>query len=143
MFFSGPNGVWTLENRGELPNFSVTFDEARPTLTHMGLKALEERGFLKLLITQNVDGLHLRSGFPMDRLAELHGNMFVEECVKCRRKQVQPNAVASVGLKLTGNACNFVKSEGRLCRGKMRDSILDWEDNLPERDLFMADHHSK
>lgn len=38
--------------------------------------------------------------------------------------------------------CPWVKAGGRGCRGKLRDNILDWEHNLPDRDLDMADLHS-
>uniref|UniRef100_G1QS29 protein acetyllysine N-acetyltransferase n=1 Tax=Nomascus leucogenys TaxID=61853 RepID=G1QS29_NOMLE len=76
----GPHGVWTMEEQGLAPKFDTTFESARPTQTHMALVQLERVGLLRFLVSQNVDGLHVRSGFPRDKLAELHGNMFVEEC---------------------------------------------------------------
>ncbi len=62
--FRGPKGVWTLERRGLKPDVNVAWDEARPTRTHMALARLVEVGRVQLVITQNIDGLHLRSGIP-------------------------------------------------------------------------------
>jgi mono-ADP-ribosyltransferase sirtuin 6 len=42
--FRGPQGVWTKEQRGEEIKFSVTFEEAHPSLTHLALVALEKKG---------------------------------------------------------------------------------------------------
>ncbi|KAF2987662.1 hypothetical protein EK904_007424, partial [Melospiza melodia maxima] len=125
--FRGPNGVWTMEEKGLSPKFDTTFENARPSKTHMALLGLQRVGILKFLVSQNVDGLHVRSGFPRDKLAELHGNMFVEECVKCGKYYVRDAVVGSMGLKPTGRLCS------------LRDTILDWEDSLPDRDLTLAD----
>ena len=43
--------------------------KAIPSFTHMSLVALEETGLLKYLVSQNTDGLHMRSGFNVDNLA--------------------------------------------------------------------------
>uniref|UniRef100_A0ABI8AQH4 protein acetyllysine N-acetyltransferase n=1 Tax=Felis catus TaxID=9685 RepID=A0ABI8AQH4_FELCA len=115
--FRGPHGVWTMEERGLAPKFDTTFESARPTKTHMALVQLERVGLLCFLVSQNVDGLHVRSGFPRDKLAELHGNMFVEECAKCKTQYVRDTVVGSMGLKATGRLCTVAKARGlRACR---------------------------
>uniref|UniRef100_A0A7N6FIN0 NAD-dependent protein deacylase sirtuin-6 n=1 Tax=Anabas testudineus TaxID=64144 RepID=A0A7N6FIN0_ANATE len=142
--FRGPKGVWTLEEKGELPHFDTTFEDARPSLTHMALLGLQRAGYVKYLISQNVDGLHVRSGFPRDILSELHGNMFVEQCEKCGRQYVREKVIGVMGLKPTGRYCDVVRSRGlRACRGKLISTILDWEDSLPVRDLNKADEASR
>ncbi|KAM5192846.1 NAD-dependent protein deacylase sirtuin-6-like isoform 2-T2 [Mantella aurantiaca] len=138
--FRGPKGVWTLEEKGLDSNFDTTFENASPSITHMALLQLQRVGILKFLISQNVDGLHVRSGFPREQLAELHGNMFVEECTKCGKQYVRDFVVGTMGLKPTGRLCDVPKVRGlRSCRGKLTDTILDWEDALPDRDLNLAD----
>ncbi|XP_047225122.1 NAD-dependent protein deacetylase sirtuin-6 isoform X4 [Girardinichthys multiradiatus] len=110
----------------------------------MALLGLQRAGYLKYLISQNVDGLHVRSGFPRDKLSELHGNMFVEECEKCGRQYVREKVIGVMGLKPTGRYCEVVRSRGlRACRGKLISTILDWEDALPDRDLNRADDASR
>uniref|UniRef100_A0A8D8EXD0 protein acetyllysine N-acetyltransferase n=1 Tax=Culex pipiens TaxID=7175 RepID=A0A8D8EXD0_CULPI len=140
--FRGPNGVWTLEKRGEKPTVNVAFDEAIPTATHMGLKALVEAGHIKYVVSQNIDGLHMRSGLQRKNLAELHGNMFIEQCLKCRRQYVRATPAPTVGKKLTGDVCRGTKNS-RACRGgNLIDNILDWEHDLPESDLDLSFMHS-
>lgn len=77
--------MWTLEKKGEKPTVNISFNDAIPSKTHMALKALTDAGYVKYIVSQNIDGLHLKSGLARDFLAELHGNMFVENCNKCRR----------------------------------------------------------
>nr|XP_040146612.1 NAD-dependent protein deacetylase sirtuin-6 isoform X2 [Ictidomys tridecemlineatus] len=122
--FRGPRGVWTMEERGLAPQFDTTFESARPTKTHMALVQLERVGLLRFLVSQNVDGLHVRSGFP--------------------RQYVRDTVVGTMGLKATGRLCTMAKARGlRACRGELRDTILDWEDALPDRDLARADEASR
>ncbi|XP_017487360.1 PREDICTED: NAD-dependent protein deacetylase Sirt6-like isoform X1 [Rhagoletis zephyria] len=142
--FRGPKGVWTLEEKGEKPTINVSFNHAKPTKTHMALRALTQHGYVRYIVSQNIDGLHLKSGLSRHLLAELHGNMFVDQCNKCRRQFVRKTAAETVGQKPCGGRCRSGE-DGRVraCRGGLLlDNVLDWEADLPERDLDMALMHS-
>ena len=45
-----------------------------------------KQGIFKHLVSQNTDGLHMRSGIPLDKISELHGNRHLEHCLSCQRK---------------------------------------------------------
>ena len=57
------------------------FDNAEPNDGHRALAALELDGGVNGVITQNVDGLHLRAG--SQRVVDLHGTMDRVRCLRC------------------------------------------------------------
>jgi len=57
------------------------FASAGPNLGHRSLAALETAGVANGVITQNVDGLHLRAG--SQRVVDLHGSMDRVRCLTC------------------------------------------------------------
>ncbi|KZS21532.1 NAD-dependent deacetylase sirtuin-6 [Daphnia magna] len=140
--FRGPKGVWTLEKKGLKPQINVSFDDAEPTFTHMAIIALFQKNFLHYVVSQNIDGLHLKSGLDRSKLSELHGNMFIGQCSLCSRQYIRRKAVTSVGQRELPVDCPALKGGKLSCRGKLHDTILDWEHELPVRDLGLADIHS-
>ena len=100
--FRGPQGVWTRDPKAErLSNIHhyMTDPEvrklswrgrlehpawhARPNAGHRALVALERRGKLHALVTQNIDGLHQIAGHAPDRIVEVHGSMRDIMCMNC------------------------------------------------------------
>jgi NAD-dependent SIR2 family protein deacetylase len=57
------------------------FSAARPNATHAALAALERRGHLAGVITQNVDSLHDKAG--SQGVVELHGALARVRCLDC------------------------------------------------------------
>lgn len=114
----------------------LSFDSASPTKTHHSLTKLAERGIIKYVITQNVDGLHMRSGLPRSKHAILHGCIFTEKCHKCGKEFFRDFDVGGVSFQRTGRKCTE-----RNCNGDLRDTILDWEDELPEEDWELSQYH--
>jgi len=100
--FRGPQGVWTRDPDAEkLSDIRYYLSdpeirkkawrsrldspawEARPNAGHAALVALEQRGKLTGIITQNIDGLHQIAGSRPDRVVEMHGTMRHVRCLAC------------------------------------------------------------
>jgi NAD-dependent deacetylase len=107
--FRSPGGRWERYQPVPLPDFLArssareeywrykgetwkVIGKASPNAAHVALADLAHGGRLDLLVTQNVDGLHERSGFPRPRLINIHGTDFEVECMSCHRRE--PRAVA-------------------------------------------------
>ncbi|MER7762265.1 NAD-dependent protein deacetylase [Streptomyces sp. NPDC097619] len=58
-----------------------TFGRARPNTGHRAVAALERRGLLTGVVTQNVDGLHQAAGST--GVVELHGGLDRVRCLSC------------------------------------------------------------
>ena len=58
-------------------------DTAKPNAAHKKLAELERAGRLKAVITQNIDNLHQMAGSR--NVLELHGSVYRNYCMKCRK----------------------------------------------------------
>lgn len=67
-FYSNPIESWEVIKE----IFYDFFNSAKPNKAHIGLAKLEEMGFLKSVITQNIDNLHTEAGNKV--VYEFHGN---------------------------------------------------------------------
>jgi NAD-dependent deacetylase len=120
--YRGPQGLWTAD-----PDYEklVTLDyyladpsvrerswrmrrsspalDATPNAGHLALVELERAGLLRLLITQNVDGLHQKAG--SSQVVELHGNMFGVVCVSCAARSTLREAFDRIDAGEPDPAC--------------------------------------
>lgn len=100
--FRGPQGVWTRDPKAErLSNIHDYMADpevrrlswrgrlehpawrAQPNAGHRALVALEQRGVLRALVTQNIDGLHQVAGHAASKVVEVHGTMREVMCMAC------------------------------------------------------------
>ena len=100
--FRGPQGVWTRDPEAEkLSDIRYYMSdpeickkawqarlvhpawEAQPNPGHEAIVALERRGKLHALITQNIDGLHQKAGNSPERVIEVHGTVHKVVCMRC------------------------------------------------------------
>lgn len=141
---TGP-GIWERKAHGvHLPSQQKkvqTILKAIPSRSHMALVKLQQEGLVKFVVSQNTDGLHRRSGLDPSFLSELHGNTNMERCLKCGSKfmrDFRTRTAKKVHDHLTGRSCDNPK-----CRGPLVDSIINFNEDLPEDELENGFRHAK
>lgn len=146
--FRSPGGIWTRykpiyfddfmaseEMRRESWRRKFATDEtmlqAEPNAGHRALAKLAEQGRLSAVITQNIDGLHQRSGIPDSKVIELHGNATYATCLDCgHRHELGPIREAFLG-------------SGRLpvcekCEGIVKTATISFGQAMPEIPMLRA-----
>ena len=127
--YRGPQGVWTLQEQGLKPEFKVTIEDAQPTFAHRFLARMIDFRNTRAVVSTNVDGLHRKAGVPQEKLAELHGNLFMEQCRACDNKEFWRDfdVTKDVG------GCQPDHKTGRTCddcNGPLTDSIIHFKEGL-------------
>ena len=140
--FRGPNGVWTKnpaaekastlqhyladaevrraawQNRLTSPAFS-----ARPNDAHAAIVALERRGKLHALVTQNIDELHQKAGSDPSLVVEVHGTIHRYHCWGCHDEGPMDVMLERVRAGEPDPAC-------RLCGGIVKSATISFGQSL-------------
>jgi len=95
---------------------------AQPNDGHRALADMEADGWLKAVITQNIDGLHQWAGSR--EVLELHGDLREAVCLDCRL--VRPGDVVLEEFLSTGQAPRCP-----VCYGLMKPSVIFIGEELP------------
>lgn len=131
--FRGANGIWKKFKPEELATFDAfmanpqlvwewynhrrqLIHEVQPNAGHYALSQMAALFPEFALITQNVDGLHLRAGSP--KVYELHGNINRNRCLNCGATDYSDD------FKEIPPYCN--------CGGKLRPDVVWFGEMLPE-----------
>ncbi|GAB7182537.1 Sir2 family NAD-dependent protein deacetylase [Kitasatospora sp. Ki12] len=109
---------------------------AEPNAGHRALVDLERSGLPVRVLTQNVDGLHRRSGLPARKVLELHGTATEVQCVGCRVTGPMAEALARVEAGEPDPAC-------RECGGILRPRTVMFGEALDPVVLQQADAIAK
>ncbi|CAG8442815.1 1831_t:CDS:2 [Diversispora eburnea] len=147
--FRGPYGYLTLLKEG-IQSTLADPTRTRPTRGHAAIYKLCEDGYIKHLISQNTDGLHLRSGIPVTSISELHGNINIEKCPICERSYWRNSNVlkSSAEVKETheqGRRHETVR-QCENCDQVLQDTIINCFDHAEsphQQPLTIAQTHTK
>lgn len=157
--FRGPEGYWRVGSRNYHPTEMATAEAfarmpdevwrwylyrrgacraAAPNAAHVALVGLERRlGARFLLVTQNVDGLHLRAGQSPERTYQIHGNIDFCRCCDGCAPAVRPLPAALA--ENWPNERTLVEEERALlrcaCGAPLRPHVL-WFDESYDEPLY-------
>lgn len=106
--------------------------DARPNAGHNFFTSLHARGKLKGIITQNIDGLHEKSGVPRGLIVRIHGTNSEIICLGCGR--ILPAAEVMEGL-----APESAPPHCEVCGSLLKPNTISFGQNLEPSELARAD----
>jgi NAD-dependent deacetylase len=149
--FRGPNGVWTknpaaekastlqhwvgdpeVRKAGWRARLDSGMFQAEPNAAHHALAELDRQGRLHLLVTQNIDGLHLAAGVDPSRIVEVHGNVREWACLTCGARGPMADALDRVRAGEADPPCPA-------CGGIIKSATISFGQSLVPEDIQRAE----
>ena len=147
--FRSPGGIWDRNAPIQFADFLASADArketwrrglqtypvvagAEPNAAHLALVELERVGQLLGVVTQNIDGLHLRAGHAPDRVIELHGNAHGVRCLTCEMEATRDVVHARVIAGEEEPPCVD-------CGGILKPTTVSFGEPMPRRPLARAE----
>lgn len=149
--FRGPKGIWTknpgaekaatiqnyvadpeVRKRAWKSRFETFAREREPNAGHRALVALERRGKLQALLTQNVDGLHHKAGSDPNKIVEIHGTVREVTCLSCDERHPMQHAIERVEAGEEDPECLG-------CGGILKSATISFGQALVPEDLLRAE----
>lgn len=93
--------------------------DAEPNVTHKKLAMLEQKGKVKAVITQNIDGLHQKAGSK--KVLELHGSVLRNYCMNCHESYDVNDIKNGTGIP-----------ECKKCGGTIKPDVVLYEEGLDD-----------
>lgn len=112
--------------QANLERWSV-FANAEPNAAHHALAGLEREGLLVGVVTQNIDGLHVKAGST--RVWEVHGHLRTCHCMKCKGRRPFSYLMEQFAAGINPPEC--------VCGGVLRPDVVLFEDPMGD-DFFHA-----
>jgi NAD-dependent deacetylase len=108
------------------PRFETLADK-EPNPAHAALAALESRGLLEAVITQNIDRLHRKAG--SGRVIEVHGSIETSSCTTCGARYELEQVVELFDADGIATCA---------CMGKVKPDVVLFGELLPEAAMTEA-----
>jgi len=150
--FRSPGGIWTKyqpidfrefisseQSRRETWRRKIAVDEAvsqaKPNRGHRAIAQLVAEGKVSSVITQNIDGLHQRSGIPDEQVIELHGNGTYAACLDCARRYELAEMFAAFKVNEEPPMCE--------CGGFIKSATISFGQPMPLEAMRRAQAEAK
>jgi NAD-dependent deacetylase len=150
--FRSPDGIWSKftpvyyqdfiasENaRREAWRRKMVVDrdmrEARPNRGHRAVAELVRRNKASCVITQNIDGLHQKSGVPESRVIELHGNSTYATCLDCQSRHELEPILEDFARDETLPVCGA-------CGGMVKTATVSFGQSMPQAAMNRAEEET-
>lgn len=147
--FRSPGGIWTKYQPIDFKDFisseemrreswrrkfasDSVMKQAEPNKGHLAVAKLVERGKVTHVITQNVDGLHQRSGVPDEQIIELHGNATYASCLDCGKRYELADIHDLFGNNETLPICDQ-------CSGIVKTATISFGQAMPVSEMQAAE----